>query len=155
MDSNLGALKRVTESVEESMGDMLSEYEKFCSGIARVLAMRHRMHVEFEAVSETLIGKQTHLERLETTEHESQRLAAIISSEGGPQVPMNRPGSFMSTLNAMIDNDPDTTRRVTISRTKDAIAGLEGAREERRIELLAMNVKVQRELDRFQKRKIR
>ncbi|KAJ3356949.1 Sorting nexin, cytoplasm-to-vacuole targeting pathway/endosomal sorting [Kappamyces sp. JEL0680] len=155
VDSTLTATTILKTSLEERFGDILTEYNKFSTVLVGVLGVRHRAHVEFEQISERLILKQQALHKLESSEHEAQRLAAVLSVEGGPQVPMARPSGFMAQINALLDNDPDTTRRVTISKTKDTIAQLEVAREESRTTLLALNAKIQRDLDRFQRQKVR
>lgn len=155
IDSTLTATTILHTALEEKFGDFLSEYNKYTNVLQSILNYRHRAHVEFEQTSEKLIYKQQALNKLETSEHESQRLAAVLANEGGPQIPINRPSGIMAQINALIDSDPDTTRRVTISKTKDQIAQLEVNREERRVSLLALNTKIQRDLDRFQKQKIK
>jgi sorting nexin-41/42 len=155
VDSTLTATTVLQTTLEERFGDALSEYEKFAKVLSNLLLTRHKKHIEFELVSENLINKQQFLKKLEATEHESQRLAAILAVEGGPQIPMSRPSGIMAQINALIDNDPDTTRRITISKTKDQISQFEASREEARVSLLALNAKIQRDLDRFQKQKIR
>jgi sorting nexin-4 len=155
VDSTLTATSVLKINLEEKFGDILTEYNKFVVVLQGVLGFRHRTHLEFEHISERLILKQQFLSKLETSEHEAQRLAAVLSVEGGPQIPVARPSGFMAQINALLDNDPDTTRRITISKTKDAISQLEIQREESRTTLLALNAKIQRDLDRFQKQKIK
>ena len=155
-DSTLTATTILLNSLEERFGDILRDHQKFSVILQSILQARHRLHVEFEQISEKLILKQAALQKLESTEHESQRLAAVLAVEGGgPQIPIARPSGFIAQINALLDSDPDTTRRITISKTKDAISQLEVHREESRIGLLALNAKIQQNLDRFQKQKIR
>jgi sorting nexin-4 len=154
IDSTLTSTTILYTSLEERFGDVLLEYEKFSSVIHALLMNRHRAHLEFENVSENLILKQQMLQKLETSEHESQRLAAILSVEGQPQIPISKPTGILATLNSLIDNDPEQTRRNTISKTKDTIQLLEEQREETRVKLLDLNSEIQRDLDRFQKQKV-
>lgn len=155
-DSTLTATTILLNSLDERLGDLLRDHQKFSVILQSILHARHRLHVEFEQISERLILKQAALKKLESSENESQRLAAVLAVEGGgPQIPIARPSGLMAQINALLDSDPDTTRRITISRTKDAIAQLEIQREESRTSLLALNAKIQQNLDRFQKQKIR
>jgi sorting nexin-4 len=140
--------------LDEWFGDCLLEYEKFSVAISQLLLSRHKAHVEFETISENLIQKQQLISKLESSEHESQRLAAILAVEGQPPIPISRPTGFMAQLNSLLDNDPEATRRNTISKTKDLITQLEDSREQSRIKLLQLNGDIQRDLDRFQKQKV-
>jgi sorting nexin-4 len=154
IDSTLTSTNILYTSLEERFGDTLVEYEKFTLVIQQLLSHRHRAHLEFEAISENLILKQQTVAKLESSEHESQRLQAILSVEGQPQIPISRPTGIMAHINALIDNDPEATRRNTISKTKDQIQVLEEQREESRVKLLQLNSDIQRDLDRFQKQKV-
>jgi sorting nexin-4 len=155
IDSTSAATSILFQTLEEKFGDLMSEYEKFSVQIQNVLVIRHQIHAEFEITSENLILKQQLLTRLETSEHESQRLTAILQVEGQPSIPISRPTGIMAQLNNLIDNNPDLTRRNQISKTKETIQDLEIAREETRLRLLEFNVKVQEDLDRFQRRKMK
>ncbi|KAI8801070.1 hypothetical protein BJ742DRAFT_685434 [Cladochytrium replicatum] len=66
-----------------------------------------------------------------------------------------RPQGLFATLNSLIDNDPETTRRVAISRNKDRITTLVEQRTGTLRDLNALNVELQEDLDRFQREKIR
>ncbi|KAJ8324610.1 Sorting nexin, cytoplasm-to-vacuole targeting pathway/endosomal sorting [Batrachochytrium dendrobatidis] len=63
--------------------------------------------------------------------------------------------SLLATLNSLMDNDPQVTRRNQISKTRDMIVQLETQRETARQELLSANAEIQHDLDRFQRQKIR
>lgn len=155
IDSTSAATSILLQTLEEKFGDLMSEYEKFSEQIQKVLAIRHQIHAEFETTSENLIQKQQLLARLETSEHESQRLTAILQVEGQPSIPLSRPTGIIAQLNNLIDNNPDLTRRNQISKTKESIQDLEAAREQTRLRLLDFNTKVQEDLDRFQRRKMK
>ncbi|KAI8924082.1 hypothetical protein BC831DRAFT_467158 [Entophlyctis helioformis] len=228
IDSTVTATNTLHAQLEERFGESLHEYAQFGKAIDKLLRWRHKKHAEFEAISETLIQKQALLQKLEQTEHESQRLAAALNSEGipsasqpyayagtgaaassgalagsdgtgiggsgaageafgqginsppgatsppstqppqgqaypsasaklpyaNPPIPASRPVGIFATLNSLMDNDPELTRRNNISKTKEAIVTLEDQRETTRQELLAANAEIQRDLDRFQRQKI-
>lgn len=61
---------------------------------------------------------------------------------------------LLATLGSLVDNDPEGTRRNTISKLKDGLVELETKRENARKVLLDMNGNIQAELDRFQRDKI-
>lgn len=86
IDSSLTATNILYQSLEEGFGDTLKEYERFTNAIQTVLTSRHKAHAEFEIISEQLMSKQQYLSKLETAEHESQRLAAILAVEGQPRI---------------------------------------------------------------------
>ncbi|KAJ3257578.1 Sorting nexin, cytoplasm-to-vacuole targeting pathway/endosomal sorting [Boothiomyces macroporosus] len=154
VDSTLTATNTLHSVLDERFGDCLSEYIKYSSAIQSLLQTRHKAHLEFEQISESLINKQQQLQKLESTEHESQRLAAVLAVEGQPPIPLPRPQGFMAQLNALIDNDPEATRRGSISKTKDLIVSLEAQRETIRLQLLDLNSKIHHDLDRFQRQKV-
>ncbi len=91
---------------------------------------------------------------MESSERESQRLAAVLAVEGQPPIPIARPSGFISQINSIIDNDPQINRRSLISKAKDTILQLESQREESRLILLNTNEKLLEELELFQKQKI-
>jgi sorting nexin-4 len=155
IDTSMTATNVLYTSLEENFGDILLEYEKFSSVIQDKLLVRHQLHYDFEQISENLILKQQNIARLENNEHEAQRLAAALAIEGQPPIPIPRPSGFIASINAIIDNNPDATRRNTISKTKEKIHFLEKSREETRIELLKLNNLIQTELERFQQQKIK
>ncbi|KAG0171550.1 Sorting nexin, cytoplasm-to-vacuole targeting pathway/endosomal sorting [Apophysomyces sp. BC1034] len=59
------------------------------------------------------------------------------------------------TLQGIIDVDPEATRRNQIGKTKDAMEVLQNALEITRKDLAGVSVDVQKDLDRFQREKIR
>ncbi|KAI8894529.1 hypothetical protein BC833DRAFT_604491 [Globomyces pollinis-pini] len=154
VDSTLTATSTLNVLLEERFGDMLQEYSQFSKSIKKLLGHRHKCHVEFEVISETLTLKEQYLTKLESSEHESQRLAAVLSVEGQPPIPISKPQGIIAQLNALIDNDPEATRRNTISKTKDLITSLENDRETSRLALIELNSEIQRELTRFQNQKL-
>jgi hypothetical protein len=142
------------QRIETKILDILQTYRGFCSSIDKVLRARHRKHAEFEHNSTLLIEKQALLTKLESSEYESQRLQAVLSQEGVSKVQPANTG-IMAKLNAFLDNDPETTRRNTISKTKELIIQLEEARETIRLDLQSSSGKIQADLDRFQRQKIK
>ncbi|KAL2915963.1 Sorting nexin, cytoplasm-to-vacuole targeting pathway/endosomal sorting [Polyrhizophydium stewartii] len=256
VDSCVTATNTLHTHLEDRFGEALHEYAQFSKAIEKLLRWRHKKHVEFESISETLILKQSQLLKLEQAEHEAQRLSAVLSAEGvsgtssqyayshggagsmsaasaggagsasaaggltsgpsptaamgigasgaplsattagstsptagtsaggaaassaaaggaapaapvvtyggsigtsippGPPIPQSRPHGLFATLNSLMDNDPDVTRRNNISKTRDMIVTLEDQRETTRHELLAANAEIQQDLDRFQRQKI-
>ena len=133
-------------------------YIQFSRVIEKLLVKRHGKHCEFEVTSETLITKQQLVTKLEASEYESQRLAAVIREEIGtvpqPQQ-LNTAGGIIGKISKLIDTDPEMKRRNTLSKTKDHIIQLENLRESSRVGLLKMNEEIQVDLDRFQRQKIR
>lgn len=155
IDSSVTATMSLSHVLEECFGEPLKVYSQLSGVIAKVLAFRHKTHVQFESISEGLIAKQVLLTKLETAEHESQRLTAVLQQEGiGPAVPLPRPTGIMATFNSLLDNDPELTRRNQISKTKESIVSLEEEREKVRQDLIKTNMEIQTELARFQTQKL-
>ena len=152
IDSTEANLTTLSSLLDERFTDRLYEYGRFAHAIDKLLRWRHKKHCEFEQISENLITKQALLTKLESSEYEAQRLAAALKDEGLTQTAP--PKGLLATINSLIDNDPEATRRNTISKTKDLIIQLEEAREKTREELLQGKASIQRELDRFQRQKI-
>lgn len=160
LDLTSEATKALSVSNQESLGKLLKEYELYSQVIEKVLKTRRRKYSEFESLSETLVNKQTTLGKLESSEHESQRISAVISSEGvsGGYVPpagVQRTSGLLATINSLIDNDPESSRRRNISKTKDRITTIEEQKEALNSELIAATDLIKQELENFQRQKIR
>ena len=161
IDVTTEANQLLSKCLLEYLGMFLKEYENYTKSVENVLKWRHKKHVEFETLSESLVTKQGTLEKLESSEHESQRLTAVLNAEGVssavyvPPAGVVRPNGIFATINSFIDNDPENTRRKTISKTKDKITTIEDQREKCRQELLAVNEIIQKDLDGFQQQKIK
>ncbi|KAJ1563282.1 Sorting nexin, cytoplasm-to-vacuole targeting pathway/endosomal sorting, partial [Cladochytrium tenue] len=210
VDITVSATSQLTQSIELRVTEPLAEYEKLTTAIETILKWRHARHVEYETATEALVAKRAALKKLEAAETESQRLAAVLHSEGvaapspravdartaaiaavsalglggAPDQDRRDPasattsprplgstvaaggggstsstasaggGGLLATLNSLMDNDPEATRRAGITRTRDRIQGLEGERERSLTELGAANEAIQRDLDRFQRDKV-
>jgi sorting nexin-4 len=157
IDITTVANQSLANTIQSSMGTTLKEYDQFSKVIDKLLRWRHKKHVEFETLSESLVTNQTNLGKLESSEHESQRLTAVLNSEGAVYTPppgSQRPSGILATINSLIDNDPETTRRKNISKTKDRITTLEEQREKVRLELIQANEAIQKELNHFQTQKV-
>lgn len=83
----------------------------------------------------------------------SSQLRKSTSTGGG-----NSRFGFLSalgtTFNGMVDNDPETTRRNNIGKTRDAINQLEGSIQAITQDLRYANQMIQADLDRFQRQKV-
>ncbi|RKO92848.1 hypothetical protein BDK51DRAFT_20898, partial [Blyttiomyces helicus] len=190
LDTTAGATQQLALALEERFSERLSEYRQLSAIVERLLSWRHKKHFEQESIIENLVAKQAALARLESSEAEAQRLAAVLHAEGAPSAstssrplstsstgsstsptsnpppanpalfpptnphPPARPTGLLATLNSLIDNDPETSRRNSISKTKDRIASLLEARASGGRELATANEEIQRDLDRFQMDKI-
>ncbi|KAI9004161.1 hypothetical protein BC832DRAFT_531952 [Gaertneriomyces semiglobifer] len=158
VDTTVAATSQLAHNAEMGLGEPLLEYQLYSKAVDKLLRWRHKKHAEFEALSDQLIAKKASLLKLEASESEAQRLAAVLNAEGmaGHARPSSGGGGgLMATLNSLIDNDPATTRRNNISKTKDRIAALEAQRELCRVELGTANEEIQKDLDRFQMDKIK
>ncbi|KAJ1553670.1 Sorting nexin, cytoplasm-to-vacuole targeting pathway/endosomal sorting, partial [Nowakowskiella sp. JEL0078] len=78
----------------------------------------------------------------------------LAQSEYHPPAITPRPQGILATLNSLIDNDPEMTRRSTISKTKDRLTTLAEQRVAALQDLQAANLEIQTDLDRFQNGKI-
>ncbi len=157
VDITTVATQQLCLGIQGSLGMFLKEYEQLSKSVDKVLRWRHKKHAEFETLSESLVTKQTTLGKLESTEHESQRLNAVLSAEGisyTPPAGAHRSNGFLGAINSLIDSDPDTTRRKNISKTKDKISTIEEQREASRHQLIAANAAIQKELNMFQRQKV-
>ena len=160
IDITSEAIKSLSVSNQESLGKLLKQYEQYSLGIEKVLKVRRKKYVEFEILSEALISKQTTLGKLESSEHESQRISAVISSEGAsggyvPPAGAPRSSGILATINSLIDNDPESSRRRNISKTKDRITSIEEQKEAMNLELISAAEFIKKELENFQRQKIR
>lgn len=83
-----------------------------------------------------------------------------------PQIPTTMPtvsgstassgnGGILATLNSFMDSDPEQTRRVNIIKTRAKITELEQEQKLKEKELKELNEGVQKDLNRFQRDKIR
>ena len=87
IDITTVANQSLANSIQSSMGTTLKEYGQFSKVIDKLLRWRHKKHIEFETLSESLVTNQTNLGKLESSEHESQRLAAVLNAEGAVYTP--------------------------------------------------------------------
>ena len=172
----------MSAALEDRFADALQEYILFSKTVEKLLRWRHGKHVEFETVCDSLIEKQNKLSQLEASEAEAQRLAAVLNAEGAlgsaPQPPPTtsttnpsssaspystansttphpKPTGLFATLNSLIDNDPEQSRRNAISKTRDKIVGLQQQREQLQGQLVSANGEIQANLDGFQMDKVR
>jgi sorting nexin-4 len=160
LDMTTEATKALSLSTQESLGKLLKEYEQYCQAVEKVLKIRRRKYAEYESLSEALVNKQNTLGKLESSEHESQRISAVISSEGAsggyvPPAGVQRSSGLLATINSLIDNDPETSRRRNISKTKDRITTIEEQKEALNLELIAATEVIKKELEIFQRQKVR
>ncbi len=160
LDLTSEATKGLALSNQESLGKLLKEYEQYSKVVEKVLKTRRRKYAAFESLSESLINKQTTLGKLESSEHESQRIASVLSSEGasGDYVPpagVQRSSGLLATINSLIDNDPESSRRRNISKTKDRITTIEEQKEALNLELIAASEWINKEFSNFQRQKVR
>lgn len=181
LDSTLTASNQMSALLEDRFADALQEYVLFSKTVEKLLRWRHGKHVEFETVCDSLIEKQNKLSQLEASEAEAQRLAAVLNAEGAmgpapPQPPPTtshpsssaspyssantsashpKPTGLLATLNSLIDNDPEQSRRNAISKTRDRIVGLQQQRELLQQQLVSANGEIQANLDGFQMDKVK
>ncbi len=71
-----------------------------------------------------------------------------------PPKPSYTPGGILSSINSLLDNDPESTRRATISRLREKILQYTEKKSHLSNEVLNSNLSVQSDLDRYQKDKI-
>jgi len=155
-DSNASSTGDFVNLLEERFVEPLQEYTDFSKTVEKVLSWRHRLQVELETVTETLENKRSYLASLERIEQDAQRLSAVLNREGSTYHHASpKPQGIMATINSFIDNDPDATRRNNISKTKLRIASLEEQKESLTQQLADANKDLQKDLDRFQKEKLR
>ncbi|KAJ3019027.1 Sorting nexin, cytoplasm-to-vacuole targeting pathway/endosomal sorting [Thoreauomyces humboldtii] len=165
VDSTIAATNTLSRALESNFGGPLQEYTQYSKAVDKLLKWRHKKHVEYETLSDSLIRKQSTLQKLEASESEAQRLSAVLNAEGasghsrqgsrGSTATTASGGGLMATINSFIDNDPAMTRRNNISRTKERISVVETQREVCRAELEGANEEIQTDLDRFQMDKIK
>ncbi|TPX54754.1 hypothetical protein PhCBS80983_g05791 [Powellomyces hirtus] len=168
VDSTIAATHHLSRALDADFASPLQEYTQYSKSVDTLLKWRHKKHVEYETLSDSLIRKQSSLQKLEASESEAQRLSAVLNAEGAhgsghhhhhsrnsSTASASTPGGgIIATINSFIDNDPAATRRNNISRTKDRIATLEAQRTLCRQELELANEEIQTDLDRFQMHKI-
>jgi sorting nexin-4 len=82
VDNTVSAYHKLNEVIEEHVTEPLLEYEKLTAAIDKILRWRHNKHVDYEQITDSLVSKKQALSKLEASEAESQRLAAVLSAEG-------------------------------------------------------------------------
>ncbi|KAI9102023.1 hypothetical protein DFS34DRAFT_647807 [Phlyctochytrium arcticum] len=155
IDSTVSASVSVSKFLEGGFVIPLQEYSHYSKAVEKLLKWRHKKHLEYEALSESLIAKQASLQKLEASENEAQRVSAVLNAEGANRAHLQSSGGIMAKLNSLIDNDPALTRRNNISRTRERIITLEEQRATCKDELAVANDEIQQDLDRFQIGKLR
>lgn len=149
----------LVQNLDNSVNEPLQEYTQFSKMIDKVLRNRLRKQIDLETVTDTLEQKRAYLSGLEKSEAEAQRLSAVLNAEGAGNLPRSTGGTggsgIMATINSLIDNDPEMTRRNNISKTKDRIIELADEKEKQQGNLKLLNAGVQKDLNRFQRDKIR
>ncbi|TPX37299.1 hypothetical protein SeLEV6574_g07933 [Synchytrium endobioticum] len=83
IDSTVLATHSLSSTLEERFSEPLQEYSQFSRIIEKVLLIRHKRQAAYENLTESLQNKHLNLAHLEKSELEAQRLAAVISAEGG------------------------------------------------------------------------
>jgi hypothetical protein len=86
---------------------------------------------------------------------QTRRTAGPIGSQVGGTSGGGLLGALSSTFHSVMDVDPESTRRNTISRLKDNCAQLEEALELTEKDLRYANLAIQADLDRFQRQKVK
>ena len=138
---------------ERRFTEPLAEYTQFSNIIKHLLKYRHLKHVQYEMTREVLDAKRGTLEELERSEQEAQRLeralarVRIVSEEGGGTeraVPPEEPaaeaplppvpsgprksggllGALTHTFHAVVDADPEATRKTQLLKTRESIASV-------------------------------
>lgn len=166
IDNTVAATSSLSAAMEERVTEPLQEYSQLSKIVEKVLRYRDRKQEELQGYSDSLEEKQSALTKFEASEAESQRISAVLNAEGNtrpPSLPVDTSAlpvtaskslGMMATLNSLIDNDPETSRRNKISRTKDRIVTLRDQIKRASSELEQVNKDVQTDLDRFQRDKI-
>ncbi|KXS20355.1 hypothetical protein M427DRAFT_107957 [Gonapodya prolifera JEL478] len=176
-ESQQRAVGTLQATLEEGFTEPLQEQGEFAHTVAKVLKWRKDRQVDLENVVEQLESKRVELGRLEKNETEAQRLQSALNYHGvgggngsnadrsdglerpAPPLPHPppppRPTSILATLNSLIDNDPEATRRSSIARLRDKIIQLEEARRTKSDEVEVSGVAVQADLDRYQREKLK
>ncbi|KAJ2934867.1 hypothetical protein H1R20_g2217, partial [Candolleomyces eurysporus] len=167
------------QEIEQKWAEPLHEYTQFASIIKKLLAYRHQKHVQYEMTQDVLENKREQLEELEKSEKEARRLDDALAREQQDeehrptdssyvpphpgQNPARRrtraPGmglinALSYTLHGMMDVDPETARRNSITKTKESISTLEDALHLAAQDLKYSSSTIQADLDRFQRQKV-
>ncbi|KAJ3344357.1 Sorting nexin, cytoplasm-to-vacuole targeting pathway/endosomal sorting [Gonapodya sp. JEL0774] len=69
--------------------------------------------------------------------------------------PIPRPTSLLATINSLLDNDPQSTRRSSIARLRDKLIQLDDSRRTKTDEVEAAGGLIQEDLDRYQREKLK
>ncbi|KAI9357695.1 hypothetical protein DFJ73DRAFT_820862 [Zopfochytrium polystomum] len=111
VDTTVSATSQLNQALELRATEYFAEYEKLTTAIEGILKWRHALHVEYESVTEGLINKRATLGRLESSEAESQRLAAVLHSEGVGGRRNDVRTSAIAAANALgLGGDPEAER---------------------------------------------
>jgi hypothetical protein len=130
---------------ERSFTEPLAEYTQFSAIIKSLLKYRHLKHLQYELTRELIESKRSVLEDLERSELEAQRLekalerVRIVAQDGStesaapplgaresaPLSPRRSGGGLLGalthTFHAVVDVDPESTRRNSIGKTRESI----------------------------------
>jgi sorting nexin-4 len=184
LDSMHSTTARLSQALDIGVSEPLHEYSQFSDVILSVLKYRSDQQLALEHTIEGLESKQMQLMDLERAETEARRLEQALRRDGysgvvptetttSPSVPTEevtpisippvitplRSRGLVSTLsnklNAIMDNNPDMTRRHHLAKTRDMLTILRERKEKQGNDLIQISAAITQDLDRFQKQKIR
>ncbi|ORZ34420.1 hypothetical protein BCR44DRAFT_125767 [Catenaria anguillulae PL171] len=161
----------LAHTLDESLGERWHEYVQYTEVIKGVLRYRTELQLAVEHTTEALETKRTTLAGLERAEADANRLGEALRREGYAThsgastgaattvTPPKRASGIVSALSdrltAMLDTDPEATRRQNLAKTRDAVALLEGQRERQVNELTMANEAIKIELRKYNAQKLR
>ncbi|KAJ3129141.1 Sorting nexin, cytoplasm-to-vacuole targeting pathway/endosomal sorting [Nowakowskiella sp. JEL0407] len=124
------------------------EAQRLAAALRAEGTLGHRQHLPPPSISNEVPGENR------GQVNQSSNIPANTFSEYYRPAITPRPQGFLATINSLIDNDPEVTRRNTISKTRVNLVSLEEQRKIALKDLQTANSEIQEDLDRFQSRKI-
>ncbi|KAJ3352860.1 Sorting nexin, cytoplasm-to-vacuole targeting pathway/endosomal sorting [Allomyces javanicus] len=150
--------------LDEFVGEPLHQYAQFAEVIKSVLRYRTEQQLALESTSDLIASKRAQLHQLAQADAEAQRITDALRASPDPSPPppvlaTTPPTGLMARvgarLTAMMDADPEATRRQNIAKARDVLTLLEAQREKQANALVQAAAATAHDLERFQRQKVR
>lgn len=128
-------------------GDYYAASVGYGHAVTNVIKKIVRKSIRQDTTEDVLDAKKDRLLKYETSEEEALRIGVVLESEGGRSVVpnSNAPTGIIAKMNALMDRDPEVTRRNSISRLRDEIktGDVDVVRGRQEVSFYAMSLMIQ------------
>lgn len=151
LDQQSEVTQKLSCKIEQMMLEPLHEYTQFFEQIKQVFKYRNEQQKELEHTRDTLDVKKITLTQLERQEQENQRIEEAYKKESNILLPKR---GIVNIIGKFMDQDPNSTRRYNLAKTKESITNLTEHMESVNEDLEKSNQSIVNDLDRFHQERI-